>query len=649
MKITLLIPLLFSSFILVGQHPQDFLEPLVWLRADQMDTDGTYWNNVSNKKINAYSVEHPVSIKTSAINYNNAVFFNGNDGGFTIPIDLSKTSQLTIIAVYNTHDTLNERSIWSARINAEQEVFLSTQRAGGPQSVSRYSNGIINMPVVNTTLQYWGKPAQGIQQASFTLGYYLQDSLSLKPFHGEIAEFIVFDRMITGVELHILESYLSIKYGTTLQGADYINVKGRILWNFEENIDYSYAVAAIGRDDDIALYQKQSMNTEEPGLLVIGAGEIAEDNQKNISTFRKDNYLFWGMNDQDLNLERSTEEIYPYVKPILNRKWKMTAYGNMAEKIPTEVKLNAAELLGHTNECYLVMDRSGTGDFALEDIEYIPATHVSESGIATFKDLQWNTNAVPDIFTFSFGMNNGVYCSQPVCHDEATGIVYTEIMGGTAPYHFTLSNDSTGVVNEWSSNSRFQQVDYLHAGQYQLFVTDADGNSAKDQIIIYNPEQFTTGLEDEYVLKLGESIVLDAGSNLMGRNVEYYWEHEEIFFAEGNHVQVSVPGVYTVTLNTDKGCQVTDTILVKAHGENTYHYRLYPNPSSGDYKLEIILSEKSPVTITVYNALGMMVKQFSQDASTYHSFSDYLNEPGLYILHIDTELGKETLKLIIRP
>ena len=88
--------------------------------------------------------------------------------------------------------------------------MLSTQRAKGPQSIVKYSEGNMNFPVINTTSQVWGESTSGNPNTTITLGS--GNSEDIHTFSGNVAEFMVFDRLVGGVELQILQSYLSIKY-----------------------------------------------------------------------------------------------------------------------------------------------------------------------------------------------------------------------------------------------------------------------------------------------------------------------------------------------------------------------------------------------------------------------------------------------------
>ena len=635
-------------FNIQAQTPQEFLQPDVWLRADQLSEESNYWEDKSGNEFHAVPSDSFELSINELINFNGAISFDGSENKLNIPFDLSQASQLTILTVYNSKGTVDERGVWGTTINPGQDVFLSTQKITGPQSIAKYSEGNMNLPVVNTSAQYWGKAGDGVPGASLYLGSTTDEISDLNTFSGNIAEFIVFDRLVGGIELQILQSYLSIKYGSTLQYSDYISSTGDVVWDYLVNEEYSFAIAGIGRDDGFDLYQKQSSNVEEPEFLTIGAEQIVESNTENSSTFNNGNFLVWGMNDKEAVLELSDSAIYPYTYPVLERKWLMDATGNRASDIPTEIQFNVKDLIGESTICYLVIDRSGTGDFASQNIEYILTENISEEGVATFEDIQWDTdNSGSDVFSISFGMDNGVECTHPICHNDASGSIQLQVMGGTGPYLFVLINDAQSYKKEWTGESRFQNIENLEPGNYKLIITDNSSNIAQNTVTINNPGEFSTGLEPEYTLEMGESLVLDAGKYISEREATFEWESDNGFYSTSDEIMVTQPGEYTITITNKSGCVATETLLVKALDNIFYHYQVYPNPSNGDYKLDISLAGQSPVKVRIFSTQGAFISEETSDGASSYTFRGCLDNSGLYFVEIETSFGTEIFKLIV--
>ena len=631
-----------------AQTPQEFLQPEVWLRADQFDENLSYWSDNSGNDYHAEPSDSFTIATNGLINFNKAIIFDGINDKLTIPFNMSNSTQLTIISVYHSKGTLTERGIWSTNINKDHTVMLSTQRAKGPQSIVKYSEGNMNFPVINTTSQFWGESTSGNPNTLITLGAGNSEDLGNSTFSGNVAEFMVFDRLVGGTELQILQSYLSIKYGAPLLYTDYITSKGDVIWDFENNEEYSYSIAGIGRDDGLSLYQKQSFYTGEPNFLVIGVGEIAESNDENNSSIGKGDFLLWGDNGKELKLEEVSDEIYPYKLPVLDRKWLMSATGNFASDLPTKIKLDVQDLLSDPPKCYLVIDRSGTGNFSSPDIEFISASEITDDKYAYFNNVQWDTDGSgTDIFTFSFGMDNGVTCSSPNCFNESTGSINIEVQGGLPPYSFFLKNDSISYESNWASDSRIHFIDNLIAGTYSLKVIDSDDNIANNTIVINNPETLSLGLDDNYTIELGSFVELNAEINVNDPTITYVWEGDNGFYSTDSDVTIYDPGEYSVTVANAAGCAVNEKFTVSSPENEFYNYQLYPNPSNGNYNLIISLAGISDISIRIFNTHGALIKEEYVFQKSSYRLDGYLNQSGLYLVEIETSYGKEIFKLIV--
>ncbi|GEM_PF-4556573 len=108
MKNLLLVPFLFLYCLVQGQNNQ-LLNPKVWLKADMLESNSNAWTDQSDYENNALPLDTAKLKPSGLINFNKAVAFNGEDFKLDIPFNLSNTSQLTIVTVYNSDDELDER------------------------------------------------------------------------------------------------------------------------------------------------------------------------------------------------------------------------------------------------------------------------------------------------------------------------------------------------------------------------------------------------------------------------------------------------------------------------------------------------------------------------------------------------------------
>lgn len=120
-------------------------------------------------------------------------------------------------------------------------------------------------------------------------------------FSGQLNEVLVFDAKLTPEELDQVESYLAIKYGTTLAAGakDYKNWAGATVWSATTNNGFNNNIAGIAHSNANALHQKQSWSTNPGKQVLISTLGLAESNAENGTGLTDGQYLIWGDNGLD--------------------------------------------------------------------------------------------------------------------------------------------------------------------------------------------------------------------------------------------------------------------------------------------------------------------------------------------------------------
>lgn len=83
-------------------------------------------------------------------------------------------------------------------------------------------------------------------------------------FSGYLPELIIYNRTLTPLERVKVETYLSVKYGTTLDSS-YIGSDGKVLWDINDKTlkSFHHRVCAIGKDSLAAIHQPKSNTSYE--------------------------------------------------------------------------------------------------------------------------------------------------------------------------------------------------------------------------------------------------------------------------------------------------------------------------------------------------------------------------------------------------
>jgi hypothetical protein len=397
--------ILFNLLPVQGQvNKRPFLAPDIWLRADRYDTRKPFWPDESAMGMNAFPANGFKPVTDSLINFNSALTLDGVDDKFTIHYKGNISSAVTVVSVYRSDNKSDERGIWNVMLSNEQDINMTNQRSTGPMMITHYSESAMTFPVINSTSQSWSKiPSRGPDPV-ITVGAATLPGETIRPFSGLMAEYLVFDRLLTIPEATMLQSYLAIKYSASLEFSDYVSSYGTITWNSDQNSGYRFSIAGIGRDDNFGLYQKQSTVTDSSDNVTISAGRLAVSNPANSTSLSNNNFLVWGNDGKSPYPGPDTTGTDYFKYPLIERRWKISATGADWTSTSTFLKYRLPKPASEIKQCFLIIDRGAKGEFLPGSTLYLTADSVSASGDAFFKNINWDTDlSGSDLFTFSYG------------------------------------------------------------------------------------------------------------------------------------------------------------------------------------------------------------------------------------------------------
>jgi hypothetical protein len=87
----------------------------------------------------------------------------------------------------------------------------------------------------------------------------------------------------------------------------------------------------------------------------------------------------------------------------------------------------------------------------------------------------------------------------------------------------------------------------------------------------------------------------------------------------------------------------------KGNGEQAGNqYRLYPNPTPGEFRLEIDYAEASEARVAVYNSAGQLVKEMRGGSDATHRFRARLPVGGHYLIEVRGGNETRSFKLVVQ-
>ncbi len=642
-----LIPFVVFFSSAMAQDPDSTNAPKIWFRADRGIINATKWSDQSGNNLDATAKADQAPTLSGTLNFNPVVSFDGVNDYLQIPFNLEQLTGITMFAVFSSGDT-TERGIWGAENASARDIFLSTRKAKGPEDAIDSYGKNEKIFVLNTVVQHWTETENPVENAFIALGS-TGVNRGNKPYRGAVAEVLIYDKALDFGERLQVETYLAIKYGIGIKGGNYLSSDRNVLWHTEENKAFGTRMAAIGRDDAFILHQKQSVSAfDSVQFLTMSVGNVAKSNKDNNSVIRAGEFLVWGDNGMNLGVHPGAGK--DSVLSFVDRKWLIAATGTGIRQTKTKVSINVKQLPPSDLGYWLVIDRSGTGDFSVDSLDYITATSVSKEGVATY-DVQWDTDlSGKDAFSFVGAKHMFAVVrmlASPMCDKPDNGKVKIEVMGGKAPFYFTLkTDDDKDFFREWNGQKEATQAG-LNVGSYHLTVKDAEGSSVARVFGLKTWDELHIDLGPDQQFVFDKDIVLDASTSIPDSvAVTYAWTSNFGYENHAQKIRVEEPGLYRVAVTNQKGCVFTDDIAIG--GSTEHRFSVFPTVihENKTFTIGISLPESGSVQVMVYDTRGNVLQRMDGSNSSEYLFAGKLKDPGVYLISLQSPTGIETQKVV---
>lgn len=372
---------LLSFFQLV--FAQDLSIPFLWFRADRAQSQDSVWMDVSGNSKHAIPFGQIMPTLIFGMNFNQC--FEIQEGGFRIPLDDDLCQEMDAIIVYETADSAIENGLWKIALDSSWQVGLSSQCILNEHGNIYYDSVNQQGYVINFLSQAFGRQndADSIRHSDFKSSLIL-GSYATIPFSGKLSEFVFFNHRIGDTAIVQWLSYLALKYGITLKKMNYLDSKGRCIWHYDTAKAFSYSIAGIGRDSIMGLNQKQTYFADQQ--IVFGLGDMAYDNESNPLTMSNEEYIIMGM-DSTANAISSLYLSDGRELAVMGKSLVQVSANNPS-RYSTFLRLDSALVKAYSPT--LVIDRSGTGEYPLDETVFLYPDSIDSSGFVFFQNIQWD-------------------------------------------------------------------------------------------------------------------------------------------------------------------------------------------------------------------------------------------------------------------
>lgn len=470
-----------------------------------------------------------------------------------------------------------------------------------------------------------------------------------KEFKNQLLELIYVPRVLNTKEKNIVESYLAIKYGISLnEGQNYLNSKRDTIWNAKKNNSFNNRVTGIGKDAILGLNQKQSRNSLLDGLT-IGINKIEKTNSDNKAVVADHTSLMWGDNGGQCLLEKESSGIEKRMKRIWKMETKSTTPENFNTQILVDKKLMVLENEQNrdtTDSMWLAIDSTQSSKFNYIHAKYISAT-INDDKKIIFDNIKFyaNTNYLFTIVKApEFFVTNDI--EKPNCLIGKNGKLNIGMVGGTAPYKIQIV--SNNYDEELFCNDEQMKIENLPTGSYSLEVIDKNNKTQKNNFVIdaFNENEISLNpiwyLADDSV-KIIPKISADV--------TDFAWILEGNVLSTDKELEAKSFGNYLLKVGNKFGCKKEISFKVVDHlKHHNSGYIIFPDPvlANEDFTIQFDLKDASKVSIRITDMNGRTIKSKELSTIQLHQFNERLSISGTYLIVVTINGVVETSKLIVR-
>lgn len=636
MKIYFSLFLLTTTFLLgfgdaaFSQEKKSFFDGSLWIKGTESNPKTAYKLNPDNEKeINKY------------FNFNPIVDFSKNEILKKHNNLIKKKSSLFVVFRSSSSEENNllkiergpfKASLTTTKLLCDKEIILNKGDSKTGTAISYLFNK---------------NSLTGKKEGSLVFDELLYDD---KEYKNQLLELIYVPKFLSNKEKNSIESYLSIKYGISLnEGQNYLNSKRDTIWNAKNNNSFNIRVTGIGRDDFWGLNQKQSRNSLKDGLT-IGFNKIEKTNIENQAVLLDKTFLIWGDNGEKCLLEKESSGIEKRMKRIWKMETKSTNSENFNTQILIDKKLMVLENeqnIDTTDSMWLVIDTTKSSEFNYTYAKYIRAT-VNDDKKIIFDNIKFyaNTNYLFTIVKASdFFVTNAI--EKPNCLIGKDGKLNIGMVGGTAPYKIHIV--SKNYDKELFCSNEQMKIENLSTGSYSLEVIDNNKKTQKNNFVIDAFNENEISLNPTWYLTNDNSVKIIP--KISDDVTDFEWLFEGNVVSTDKELEAKSSGNYILKVGNKLGCKkeipfkVMDNVKQLNDG-----YTIFPNPlvANENFTIQFNLKEVSNVSVRIVDMNGRIINNKELGSIEKYQFNERLTVSATYLIIVTINGVVETNKLIVK-
>ncbi|MCK0202727.1 T9SS type A sorting domain-containing protein [Ornithobacterium rhinotracheale] len=615
-------------------YPANVKKPIFWLSAEK-EKDQI----VVKEKINNVFFNFKKNEGRDEINNNPVFYFNAALDSLNILLNKKQASNLSLFVVYKNNE--EEEVLWTLSDDESNKITATNTR------IIDFTNfqhrNYTKRKKENIEIYYYQHNKKIGEENKYILNFGSKKNFPPDNFSGNIAEIILYDRVLSLIERQQVASFLSIKYGVSLsqfEYGNYYNSKSQKIWNYQEHKEFNQNITAIGKDVKGLIEQLTSMNSNDEGIV-----KMMLDNRKGKQI--PDNYfVFWSDNGKDLKVKKQKEG-----QPMgISRIWLLDY--EKVDGVSLLSRFDLHKLKGEKGNYYWLVLDTMNGHFSPKSTSYFKLGETSLEKVYDFKNWRSSEKQIAYSFWVAPEMFAHLDIQNPKCSTPYSGKIEFNIIGGRAPYRISiLDKEQKHLKDSWLQNSSSESKNInLDSGSYTYQIIDAQNRKYTQDLYLSDSDIILPKINSEYIIK--EPIVINPYEDETSGNYSYEWFRNEKLVSVSSKFVLSKSGDYEFRAKTKRGCHLA--VRFKAFSidemENTLESKiiLFPNPSkNGFFSIQASFPKKVDGNLSIFDLSGQLVKVENFYNRMNYDYSGHISQKGIYVIVVKTNLGENSYKLIV--
>jgi len=295
---------------------------------------------------------------------------------------------------------------------------------------------------------------------------------------------------------------------------------------------------------------------------------------------------------------------------------------------------------------YVIPTLAATDNCGINSISYDVSGATSRNGNGNDASGNFNVGVSTITWTVTDIHNNQSTVSNTVSVNAAVSVKIDDVYAvnqatdnkntlyiGYGPSSFNLvakpnGGGSGGFTFKWNNGQTTPSINVNSAGTYTVIITDSKGCTATTSITI-NVIDVSCGNKNDKVMVCHNGTSICVASSA----VQSHLNHGDNIGVCGTYSKIEKSAILTASTSTEPGMKV------------------YPNPTSGEFSIEINSLKATKATITIATVNGQIVEHrdvvLSEGVQSF-SFNISGKAPGVYLIKVSGIDGVNTQNLILQ-